>query len=289
MHTEYTGTVYIGVVGGEHEIPECRDSIHKIITREGDGNVVFQRGTKGYQNRQTHIERFLASGHDFILMLDHDQTFSEDTLERLRDHKLPFVSGYYMRRHINPIAPVWFAPFDGNWPMTPWTSEPERGKLHELGASGWGCILIHRAVFEAVQPLLKGEDFVLEDDMDVWPYDLGKVMETIHGIEDVATGAVPPEQLLSYVCALRDEIRPLRAIKTQVGSDIRFPFFAKTAGFTLYGDPDVRCGHALNYFVGPDDYTNNATPEYRARLVDWMNEGADAERQQIKQALEAMK
>lgn len=289
MNTEYEGTVYIGVVGGDHEIPECRDSIHAIATREGDSRIIFQRGTKGYENREQHIRKFLASGHDFILLLDHDQTFPADTLERLRAHKLPFVSGYYMRRHINPIAPVWFEPFNGLWPMIPWTAEPERGKLHPLGASGWGCILIHRAVFEAVEPLLKGEQFVLEDDMDVWPYDLSKINTALNGIENIALGIGSILSLSEWVRMLRDEIRPLRVIKSQIGSDIRFPFFAIQAGFQLMGDPDVRCGHALNYFVGPDDYTTNCTEEYRARLQGYLNQGVDEERAEIKQALELMK
>jgi hypothetical protein len=286
--TEYTGSAYIGVVGGDHEIPECRDSIHLITARPGDSHVVFQRGTKGYENREMHIQKFLASTHDFILLLDHDQTFPQDTLERLRSHKLPFVSGYYMRRHINPIAPVWFEPFNGNWPMIPWTADPERGKLHPLGASGWGCILIHRAVFEAVAPLLKGEQFVLEDDMDVWPYDLMRINQALNGIENIALGINSILSLLEWTHMLRDEIRPLRVIKSQIGSDIRFPFFAAQAGFQLMGDPDVRCGHGLTYFVGPDDYTTNYTDDYRERLVGYLNQSVDEERAEIKRAREAM-
>lgn len=282
---DYDGTVYIGVVGGDHEISECRDSILRIQTRAGDGAPVIQRGTKGYENREAHIRRFLASDHDFIFLMDADQVFPEDALERLRSHRLSFVSGYYMRRQINPIAPVWFEPFDGDWPLTPWVSDPERGRLHELGASGWGCMLVHRVVFESVATELKGEGFVLEDDMDMYPYDLQRIMAAIRGVEAVALGVVGLEQLLSHAQVLRQEIRPLRVIKSQVGSDIRFPFYARRAGFRLWGDPDVRCGHALQYFVSPDDYSSNADDSYRANLLEYLTQGSQAERECIQQQL----
>jgi hypothetical protein len=289
---DYEGTCYIGIVGGDHEIPECRDSIHNLKLRPGDSSVYFQRGTKGYENRERHIRRFLESEHDFIFLMDHDQTFPADALERLRSHKLPYVSGYYMRRMINPIAPVWFEEFDGKWPMTPWTREPERGKLHKLGASGWGCILIHRAVFEAVAEVLKGESFVLEDDMDIWPYNLERIMATINRLDALASSAWDLGDLKAGVYdvinVLREEIRPLRCIKNTVGSDIRFPFFAAAAGFDLYGDPDVRCGHAVSYFVSPDDYSNSATPDYQAKLRDYLSSGGPEERAQIAAALEDM-
>lgn len=241
----YEGTVYTGVVGPETENGTCRDSIHNIQRREGDTFPRFIRATKGYEAREMHINAFLnETDCAFILLLDHDQTFPPDTLEKLRSHKLPYVSGYYMRRRYNPIAPVWFKDNPDNvWPFEPFTDDPERGKLHKLGASGWGCVLIHRDVFTDMKPILKGEPFVIEDDMDVWPYDLAKVIKG------------------------NEQLKPLRGTKDPVGSDIRFPFFAKQAGYTLYGDPDVRCGHMLNYPLSPDDYSG-IPDEIRQQIKD---------------------
>ena len=160
---QYEGSVYIGVVGPE-VIPTLEMiSIMNIQRREGDTIPNFHIGTKGYQARQWHVNKFMESEHDFILLLDHDMRFAEDTLERLRSHKLPYVSGLYMRRRFAPIMPVWYRPFDGRWPMRPWLDVPERGRLHELGASGWGCILIHREVIEKTREILHGEDEIIED------------------------------------------------------------------------------------------------------------------------------
>jgi hypothetical protein len=263
--TEPMKTCYIGIVGGEIDYAECRDSIQALTTRAGD-EMKFVRATKGYEARQLHLNAFMDSGHDYLFLMDHDQIFPADALERLRSHNLPYVSGYYLRRRFSPILPVWYEyGVTNTFPMRPWTSEPARGKLHKLGASGWGCMLVHRQVIEAVKPLLKGEPEIIEDDMDVWPYDLAAVLRG------------------------EEQIRPLRAKKDVVGSDLRFPFFAREAGFTLYGDPDVRCGHITHYALSPDDFTNSISDEMRAEIDRVIDADQTSERQAIVTALEALR
>jgi hypothetical protein len=261
---DYEGTCYIAVIGSDLEYVECRDSIMQLQTRPGD-QMRFIRATKGYEARQMALNEFKASSHGFILFLDQDQVFPPDTLERLRSHKLPYVSGYYMRRRFNPILPVWYEyPEVNGLPFTNFVREPERGQLHKLGASGWGCMLVHRAVIEALQPILKGEPEILEDDMDVWPYDLAAVVKG------------------------EESIKPLRGKKDVVGSDLRFPFFAREVGFTLYGDPDVRCGHITHYPLSPDDYSATVTPEIRADIQAMIDEQQGNERRAIAEALEGL-
>ena len=271
MHTErhYTGSVYIGVVGSEIENGFCRDSINSIARRPGDSGIHFIRATKGFEARQGHFETWLnKTDHDFMLLLDSDMVFPSDTLERLRNHGKPYLSGYYLFRS-TPLRPIWFKPFSGEWPFEPYSNDPERGRLHELGASGWGCILIHREVAEAVRPLLKGEAFVIEDDMDIYPYDLNKVATSIKRLQHVAVTKLRPEVAQAAVkiiaSDLSNEFRPLRGVKDNVGSDLRFPWFARLAGYPLHGDPDVRCGHMLNYPLNPDDYSGQDATYYTER------------------------
>lgn len=290
---QYTGSAYIGVVGPEHEIGECRDSIQNIVRRPGDGGPLPIRATKGYEARQLHLDRWLTeTRHEFALLLDHDMVFSPDTLERLRSHQLPFVSGLYMRRRYAPIAPVWFKPWSGRWPFEPWTSDPERGRLHPIGASGWGCLLLHRDVVLATRPLLKGEWDIIEDDMDVWPYDLGAVVQAIRALRTLTTerpslSTLRPA-LAHHVSVLEREIRPLRGDKGVVGSDIRFPFYAMKAGYQLMGDPDVRPTHILNYPLSPDDYSGMGTEE-RERIAATVAEGLPKERRKLAQARAALR
>lgn len=248
-------SVYIGVVGPETEIGECRDSIQQIEAPPGSA-LWFNRATKGYEARQAHFNRFVASEHEWLLLLDHDMVYAPDTLARLMAHGVQYVSGYYLQRRFRPLIPVWFYPGEGQWPLRPFLEEPEPGKLHRLGGSGWGCVLIHREVVEGVRAtVLKGEWDVLEDDMDVWPYDLKAVMRALDE-GDLAT--------------LRREIRPLRGQfdRQPMGSDLRYPILAAAAGYPLWGDPDVRPGHVVGYPVEASDYTAQAAATYAGLLRD---------------------
>lgn len=255
-------TVYTGVVGPDLLDVDALTSVINITRRDGDPWPHFIKATKGYEARQKHINKFLATEHDYILLLDGDMIFEPDTLERLRSHNLPFVSGYYLRRTFAPIYPVWFKPFTGEWPYEPFVLPPERGQLHPIGASGWGCILIHRDVILAVRGILYGEQEVLEDDMDVWPYDLQAVLSG------------------------REQIRPLLGQKHPIGSDIRFPFFALQCGYQLWGDPDVRPAHLLNYPLTPDDLKpdNPDTLKFAATSAEYVT----SKRAEWKQVLDGL-
>lgn len=244
-------SVYIGVSGGEMDYGICRDSIEQMHRATAEDAITYARATKGYEARQMHVNKFIASSHEWLLLLDHDMVFPRDTLTRLLSHGRTFVSGYYLFRQVSPsLRPIWFGPpYDGAnggslWPLPPVVVDPERGRLHELGASGWGCTLLHRSVIEDTRKLLKGEQDIIEDAMTFWPYDAGAVIAAINRGD---------------IEALRQELRPLRGTfdggGRMVGSDVRYAWFARQAGHILYGDPDVRCGHVTLYAVHPDDYS----------------------------------
>lgn len=233
-------SVYVGVAGPDIDIGPCRDSIQNI-DRGPDDVIVFGRGTKGYEVRQQHFNNFIASNHEWLLLLDHDMVYAPDTLTRLLAHGVNYVTGYYLQRRYAPMIPVWFHPGD-EWPLAPFLDLPKSGRLYELGASGWGCVLLHRTVIEGTRArVLKGQWDVLEDDLDAWPYDLTVVMQALRE-GDLDT--------------LRREIRPWRGQfdRRPVGSDLRYPMLARAAGFTLWGDPDVRPGHVIEYPLAASDY-----------------------------------
>lgn len=282
-----TDTCYIAVTGGEDEHGPCRDSIHGITQRPGDGGPVFGRGTKGYEVRQKHIDRFMTTKHDWLLMLDADMLHPANTLERLRSHGLQFVSGFYMRRSVTPVAPVWYKPFAGAWPHEPFLDDIEDNTIYALGASGWGCMLIHRDVITATRAILKGEPEIIEDDMDVWPYDINVVMRAMSGIE---AGLTEGDQAAAVKALgeLKREFRPLRVDKlTAIGSDIRYPFYALQAGFQLYGDSGVNCGHDFHYPLSLADW--KATPEeYKADVRKQTGEHVKEQRGELQALLEAV-
>lgn len=282
---QYEGSVYITAVGSEMEYGPCHDSIEQIQRRDGDSGPHFNRATKGYEARQTHINNWYHNTeHPFILMLDADMLFPPDALERLRAHKLPFVSGFYMRRTIRPVYPVWFERGQpGVMPMKPLMAVPEKDKLYPIGASGWGCILMHRDVITETRKLLKGEPDIIEDDMDVYPYDLRRALDAISALDN-GIGDMTMSEARKQVDILKEEIRPLRGVKDTVGSDIRFPFFAQLAGFPLFGDTGVQCQHVTTYPVGLDDWLNQ--PAYNVRdLSLYINQEDAKERERLRKAV----
>ena len=265
---KYEGSCYIAVVGSENENGQCRDSIEGIKRQKGDSPPVYVRATKGYEGRQLHLNNWYEkTKHPFMLLLDHDMIFPANTLETLRSHKLPYVSGFYMRRTFNPVAPVWFENGEiGTMPMKPFTFVPEKDRLYPIGASGWGCILIHRDVVTSVRKLLKGESEIIEDDMDIAPYDLPKILKAIQTMNaELVNPKIDLKVISDSISILKNEIRPLRCVKDLVGSDIRFPFYARLAGFQLWGDSGVSCGHVVNYPIKMDDYLNQ--PAHVARSL----------------------
>lgn len=253
---QYTGSCYIAVTSGRHMTPEAFVSISQITQRPGDHGPLYRYATKGYECRQMHFDYWLDTGkHEFILMLDGDMIFEVDTLERLRSHELSYVSGYYMRRR-NPTYSVWFEPwYDmatgelAAYPARPFFQVPARDRLYPLGGSGWGCILMHRDVALATREVLRGEMDIIEDDMDVWPYDLDKML------------------------AGEEQIRPLTGQKKPLGSDVRYPFFAAVAGYQLMGDPNVRPSHEMDALATPDGYDNSHTDETVKQVQEaWQRE-----------------
>jgi hypothetical protein len=235
-----------------------------MIQRRAGDEVHFVRATKGFEARQMHLNNWYESGkHPFILFLDHDMIFPHDTLERLRGWQVAYISGAYMRRRYAPMAPVWFEyGRPGVMPLRPFTGIYLKDQLYKIGASGWGCVLMHRDVVTAVRPLLKGEREIIEDDMDVYPYDLKRIMGAIHALDE-GIGTMTRTQARAAVDTLKEEIRPLRALKDNVGSDIRFPFFARLAGYDMYLDTGVLCNHMLNYPLSPDDYITQSAINIR--------------------------
>lgn len=283
---KYYGSCYIAVVGSENEPGACRDSIQAIIKQKRDAGPFFNRGTKGYESRQAHLNNwYTKTKHPFMLMLDHDMVFPADTLARLRAHRKPFVSGFYMRRTVNPVLPVWYEQSKaGVMPMKPMTAALEKNKTYPIGASGWGCILIHRDVVKATRKLLKDEPDIIEDDMDIYPYDLKKLMKARQYIVDTSKGVPMDEKKVRFVLeTFANEIRPLRGVQDTVGSDIRYPFFAQLAGFPLMGDTGVMCHHETSYHVGIDDWLNQ--PLWNMRdLSLYINKEDAKEHERIRKA-----
>lgn len=114
-----------------------------------DAIVGSQNGTNDYltsHNRNKLVER--ADG-EWIFFIDYDTVPPEDALPRLLSLKRPFCGGVYYHRN-EPHMPLlyWRNPESGLYGVI---ADYEKGALIEVDATGMGCTLIHRQVFEDIK------------------------------------------------------------------------------------------------------------------------------------------
>jgi hypothetical protein len=240
LNKRYRGTAYLSVATPGTVVGAAKQSINHLRRRPGDSTINWYEHTKGMDAREDAVKDFLASRHDWILFMDGDMLLPDYALERLRSHGFACVSGHYMRRTYNPPIPIWYEDdrqdgWEYIWPMMPFRQKPAKGRLYRLGATGFGCWLIHREVIEAVKPMLCGERVVWEDHMAFWPMP----------VKEKAAGK---------------KLRPLRLDYETVGADLRLSFFIRVAGYTIWGDPAVDCGHYIDYPLTLMD--RNISPEF---------------------------
>lgn len=119
--------------------------------------VCFQIGSLIYHSRNDLAKRAIEMDADFIFWLDSDMVFDPDILERLLKHfddeSVDFVTGAYFRR-VPPFSPVLFKDLDFVTPtsckFTEFENIPKDG-LFEVGACGFGCVLMRTEVAMSVQ------------------------------------------------------------------------------------------------------------------------------------------
>lgn len=96
--------------------------------------------------RNTACQLALENGFEWLFFLDSDVLAPPDAILRLRNHRLPIVSGMYCRRSPPHAVPVMIK--NGNW-FTSFTP----GEVVEVDLVGAGCLLIHRTVLEKFHPI----------------------------------------------------------------------------------------------------------------------------------------
>ncbi len=92
--------------------------------------------------------KFLASDAEYLFLTNDDHNYPPDTLTRLLAHKLPIVSGLYLRRSL-PFEPVMFAEQNERGYVRAQFLKRGVTGLIQVKACGGGCLLIHRSVLES--------------------------------------------------------------------------------------------------------------------------------------------
>ena len=118
-------------------------------------SIWFNLGSLIYTSRDQIAKKALLDEADLVMWFDSDMVFSPDTLKRMLKHiddGHDFVTGIYYRR-TPPFSPVCFKTMDLNEKGTAFTwdefDEIPEG-LFEVGACGFGCVLMKTEIFVSV-------------------------------------------------------------------------------------------------------------------------------------------
>jgi hypothetical protein len=125
------------------------------------GEIALQSGPRVAEIRHQMVEFFLGDKYpqsEWLLMIDADMVYEPDLVERLMEHAHPrdvpilgalcFAGGHEGGRSYPTIYEEYVDP-DGAVGIRPVEDYP-RNQLIKCGATGGGCILIHRQVFVAM-------------------------------------------------------------------------------------------------------------------------------------------
>jgi FkbM family methyltransferase len=91
------------------------------------------------------IADWVVKGFDYLFAVDHDVTFSPDTLSKMLSHDVPLVSGIYRQRIPEQLIEI--------YDLTQQRMSIEQlynKQLVEIGGCGFGCVLVKKEVFAGI-------------------------------------------------------------------------------------------------------------------------------------------
>ena len=126
-----------------------------LLQKVGDCTLMMKSGSLIYTSRNALATAAIQTEADLVFWLDSDMVFQPDTLARmlktLQEKNLDMLTGLYFRR-VPPYSPVLFdkLEIDGlACDFSEFKSIPD--DLFEVGACGFGCVLMKTDVFFDVQ------------------------------------------------------------------------------------------------------------------------------------------
>jgi len=123
--------------------------MHKCGQDRKPISLHMNHGSNIVSQRQDLASEILKNTRaDYILWLDSDMHFPSDLIDKMLNRKCKIVGVPYATR-TRPIRSTAFASrFDYNARLNKSTT---REKLEKVAALGFGCVLIHRSVFDAME------------------------------------------------------------------------------------------------------------------------------------------
>ena len=125
------------------------------LEKIGECALMMKSGALIYHSRDAMAATAIQHEFDYVMWFDSDMVFPADVLIRLmntmKEKNLDIVSGLYFRR-VPPYTPVLFDKLELNGEDADFTEFKEiPDELFEVGACGFGCVLVKTDVFFDVQ------------------------------------------------------------------------------------------------------------------------------------------
>jgi 2-polyprenyl-3-methyl-5-hydroxy-6-metoxy-1,4-benzoquinol methylase len=174
--------VVIGVPLERFMFPEFVENRDRVVARLGKhaAGLIEMKGHRVDRNRDALVLQFLRhpSKPDWLLFLDSDMSFPDDTAFRLASARKPVIGGLYFHRSLHTpfcmtehkMLPDDYGRMRRSWKyerqlvfdffkranLPLWDSavtiDGVQGRIQECDAVGTGCMLIHRSVLEKMTP-----------------------------------------------------------------------------------------------------------------------------------------
>jgi len=110
-------------------------------------------GMRSEYAREVLIRQFLEMPeYEWLFIVDCDMLIPQDALPKLLNSGKKVISGLYFSRG-DRTWPIVFREEEpvGRFPMSRWFDYPDGG-VYPVGATGHGCLLIHKSVLEQLEP-----------------------------------------------------------------------------------------------------------------------------------------
>ena len=116
-----------------------------VLKKEGEVTLSMMSGSLVYESRNKLAKQALSMGADYILWLDSDMVFPDDTLIRMLEHMKDkeIVTGLYFRRAA-PFTPVLLKSYKEKETIIEWEEYPDYPKdsVFEVAGMGFGCVMM---------------------------------------------------------------------------------------------------------------------------------------------------
>lgn len=257
-------TVDIGVACNKWQSPSWWGKLFAEVLRAvvydniTIGHTIFAGGAMTDIARNHIVAEFLGGDSEWLFQFDDDTVPPPGTIARLLSLNVHIASGVYFSRSDikkgeNPI-PLVYRLGDPSAKLGEYVPIMDYyyGEVIQADATGMGCSLIHRSVFEAIQDhyvLLKRPTGPL---LPVAPEDVERYA-TI-GMKPIEISKLPHDY--EYPFFLFDNART---------EDFFFYELARPLGYRATVDTKVECQHLSSYAVDGDDFWPSRVRYYEGR------------------------